>query len=59
MESIDLNKEELKRFFDKYNTLELADIKKLLQYTSGKEMSDIFIMLYTPELSVCRCHHPN
>ena len=41
MENIDLSKEELKRFFDKYNTLELAGIKKLLQYTSGKEMIEV------------------
>ena len=41
MESIDLSKEELKRFFNKYNIEELANIKKLLQYASNPEMKDV------------------
>ena len=43
MESIDLSKEELKRFFNKYNSEELANIKKLLQYASNPKMAEVKI----------------
>lgn len=41
MESIDLSKEELKKFFNKYNSEELKNIKKLLQYASNPEMTEV------------------